>query len=75
MLKVNYGNTRARCEIYPKLIIKIPARRHWRYSGAFIANFEHISYLCLVFLLLTLLGTNFFLKIDFNHAKPNCLGE
>ena len=29
-------------------------RRHWRRSGIFIVNFEHISHLFLVFLLLTL---------------------
>ena len=27
---------------------------HWRHSGIFIVNFEHISHLVLVFLLLTL---------------------
>ena len=27
---------------------------HWRRSGVFIVNFEHISYLVLVFLLITL---------------------
>ena len=29
-------------------------QRHWRRSGIFIVNFEHISQLVLVFLLLTL---------------------
>ena len=29
-------------------------QRHWRSSGAFIINSEHISHLFLVFLLLTL---------------------
>ena len=29
-------------------------RRHWRRSGVFIVDFEHISHLVLVFLLLTL---------------------
>ena len=54
ILKVNNRNTRARCEIYSKLTIKTPERRHWRRSGVFIVNFEHISELVLVFLLLTL---------------------
>ena len=54
MFKVNNSNTRARCEICAKLTIKTPERRHWRRSGVFIANFEHISHLVLVFLLLTL---------------------
>ena len=50
MFKVNNRNTRARCEICSKLTIKTPERRH----GVFIVNFEHISHLVLVFLLLTL---------------------
>ena len=29
-------------------------RRYWRRSGVFIADFEHISHLALVFLLLTM---------------------
>ena len=37
-----------------KLTIKTPERRYWRRSGVFIVNFEHISHLVLVFLLLTL---------------------
>ena len=37
-----------------KLTVKIPERRHWPRSGIFIVNFEHISHLVLVFLLLTL---------------------
>ena len=41
-------------EICSKLTIKMPERRHWRRSGIFIVNFEHISHLLLVFLLLTL---------------------
>ena len=39
---------------YSKLTIETPERRHWRRSGVFIVNFEHISHLVLVFLLLTL---------------------
>ena len=38
-------------EIYSKFTIKTPERR--RRSGVFIVNFEHISHLVLVFLLLT----------------------
>ena len=54
LLKVNNRNTRTRCEICSKLTIKTPERRQWRRSGVFTVNFEHISHLALVFLLLTL---------------------
>ena len=54
MFKVNHRNTRARCEICSKLTIETPERAHWCRSGVFIVNFEHISYLFLLFLLLTL---------------------
>ena len=53
LLKVNNRNTRT-CEICSKLTIKIPERRQRRRSSIFIVNFEHISHLVLVFLLLTL---------------------
>ena len=43
-----------RCKICSKLTIKTPTQHHWRGSGVFIGNFEHISYLYLVFILLTL---------------------
>ena len=54
MFKVNNRNTRTRCEICSKLTIKTPEGRHWRRSGVIIVNFEHISHLVLVFLLLIL---------------------
>ena len=54
LLKVNNRNTWARCEICLKLTIKTPERHHWRCSGVFLVNFEHISHLVLVVLLLTL---------------------
>ena len=47
-------NTKATCEICSKLTINTPERRYWRRSGVFIVNFEHISNIVLVFLLLTL---------------------
>ena len=37
-----------------KLTIKSPEQRQWHRSGVFIVNFEHISRLDLVFILLTL---------------------
>ena len=49
--KVNKINTTKGCDISLKLITKKRERHH---SIVFIANFEHISHLCLVFLLLTL---------------------
>ena len=54
LFKINNKNTRKRCEIYLKLKIKTPERRQWRRSGVFIVNYEHVSHLSLVFLLLTL---------------------
>ena len=54
IFKVNSRNTRTRCEICSELTIKTSKRRHWLRSGVFIVNFEHISHLVLVFLLLTL---------------------
>ena len=54
LFKVNNRSTRKRCEICSKLTIEIPERRQWRLSGIFIVNFENISHLLLVFLLLTL---------------------
>ena len=52
--KVNNRNTRTWSEICSKLAIKTPEWRHWRRSGVFIVNIEHISHLVLVFQLLTL---------------------
>ena len=54
LFKVSNRNTRKRCEICSKLIIKTPERHHWRRSGVFIVNFEYISHIFLVLLLLTL---------------------
>ena len=54
LLKLNNRNTRTRCEMCSKLTLKIPERRHWRRSGIFIVNLEHISHLALVFLSLNM---------------------
>ena len=54
LFKVSNTYTRTRCEICSKLTMKIPERRYCRRSGIFIVNFEHISHLALMFLLLTL---------------------
>ena len=58
LLKVNNRSTRTNCEICSKLTTKAPETKvkikdSWRRSGAFFVSFEHISYLFLVFLLLT----------------------
>ena len=39
MFKVNYRNTRTRCEICSKLTIKTSKRYQWRRSGVSIVNF------------------------------------
>ena len=51
-----FRNTRCEiwCEICSKLSIKTPEQHPRRRSCVFIVNFEHISRLVLVFLLLTL---------------------
>ena len=54
MFKVNNRNTRTRSEICSKLTMKTTERRHWRSSVVFNVNFEHISHIVPVFLLLTL---------------------
>ena len=57
MFKVINRNSRTKYEICSKLTIKEPERRDWRRSrrsSVFIVNFEYISHLALVFLLLTL---------------------
>ena len=43
LFKVNYRNTRKRCEICSKLTIKTLEQRRWRRSSVLIVNFEHIS--------------------------------
>ena len=53
MFKLNNGYTGAMCKICSKLTIETPEQRQWRHSGAFIVNFEQISHIVLVFLLLT----------------------
>ena len=54
MFKVNKRNSRTRCETCSKLIIKTLERLWCLYCGVFVVNFEHISHLILVLLLLTL---------------------
>ena len=63
LLKVSNRNARKRIEVISKLTIKTPERRHWRHSGVFIVNFEHISHFFLMFLLLLWTSKCFFRKI------------
>ena len=60
-LKVNNKDTRKRSEICSKLTIRKPERRHWPCSGFFIVNFEHISHLLLVLLLLNKVNVRYHL--------------
>ena len=55
LVKVNNKNTGNMyiCKICSKLTIHTSERGRWRCSGVFIVNFEYISQLFLVFLLLT----------------------
>ena len=54
LFKVNNKNTRKGCELCLELTIKTPERSQARRFGVFIVNFEYISHLFLVFLLMTL---------------------
>ena len=54
LFKFNNRNTRKRCETCSKVAIKTTEWHQWHHSGVFIVNFEHISLLFLMFLLLTL---------------------
>ena len=54
LCKVNNRNSRTKCEICSKLTIKTPKQRQWRHSSVFIVNYEHISHLSPMFLLMTL---------------------
>ena len=53
-VKANNGNTFTMYEICSKLTIRTPEENHWHRSGVFTVNSEQISYIVLVFLMLTL---------------------
>ena len=63
-LKVNNTNTTKKCEIRSKLTKKILEQCHWRRSFILIVNFERITSLFKVFLLLIL---NRYLFADYWH--------
>ena len=54
LFKDNKRSTRYMCKMCSKLTIKTLKQRHWRRFGVFIFNFEHMSHLFPVFLLVTL---------------------
>ena len=64
------GNTRKRCEIRSTFTMKTLERRQLRCSSVFIANFEYISLLFLIFLLLNL-NMHLFAPTDFNLNYSN----
>ena len=68
---VSNKNSRTMCEICPKLTIKTPERHQWHGLGVFIFNFEYISHLVLVFLLLTL-NTQLPVGLSCFHCKVFC---
>ena len=70
LFKVSNTNARKRCKLCSELTTKIPERRHWRRSGVFILNFEHISHLFLVFPLLTLNMKILAGYCSLYHVKP-----
>ena len=54
MFKVNNQDNRTSCGACLKLTIKAPERHQWYCSVVFLLDFEHISCLVLVLILLTL---------------------
>ena len=58
IFKVGNRNTRTRREICSKLTKKRPEHRQWCFHGVLYCNFEHISHLVLMLLLLTLSRLN-----------------
>ena len=54
LFKVNHGNTGATDEICLNLTMNTPELRYWRRVGVFFNNFEQISHIVLMFLLLNL---------------------
>ena len=83
LFKVNNGNTRSMCGICLKITIQTSERRQSRRFCVFIHNFELISLISLVFLLLTLnkwVAAGTFTRIIFislfesHHMKSVILG-
>ena len=51
--------------------METPKRHRWRRSGVLIVNFEHISHLVLVFLLLTLSNVTMLKATSHFYKKTN----
>ena len=60
LLKVNNRNNRIKGKTCSKSTVKTQERPHWDRSGAFVANFEHISHCSIVCI------------INFEHVIPGC---
>ena len=83
--RISAFSRRARCEICSKLTIKgvrkqyVRLTRHpWRRSGLFIVNFEHNSFLVIVFLLLTFISklpAGVVVSAGINSGKVSIYGE
>ena len=58
LIKVHNRNTKRRYQICSKLTVKTPEQSNRHRSSDFIVNFEHISRLFVVFLLLTSIATD-----------------
>ena len=78
LFKINNRNTRKRCVICSNLTIKIPEQHRWRRLSIFIVNFEHISHLFVLFLLLTLNKLVFWInifKVDKGDTKTTSIKD
>ena len=51
LFKVNNRDTRTKCEIFSKLTVKTPERRHWHRSGVFISQLFLVSFFVVFFLI------------------------
>ena len=71
LFQVKKRNSRKSSDKCSKLAIKTPEASHWRSSGVFIVNFEHISHLFLVsFWIIFIWGWKVFYQ---NCCKIRCV--
>ena len=69
LVSSNNRNTRKKCEICLVFTINTPVQRQWRRPGVFFFNFEHISHLSLLFLLLNLNRLMFATQKTLTYSK------